>query len=153
MNAMDHFKSAHAVEECADLHAAAISALLNITGSSSHRIGGAGGGAIREIVTDVLENGVVECLVNSMQLHQFHAGVQQQACNLLLSIAECDEPARHHMARCGVREVVMAAIQRDVLCEMRISLQCARNLLRLLCHSSHDAPHLPLLTMKMFEEA
>jgi hypothetical protein len=39
------------------------------------------------------------------------------------------------MLDAGVKEVVMAAIQRDVLCEMRISLHCARNLLRLLCFS------------------
>lgn len=132
IDALAYFKS-DAVEERADLHSAAISALLVMTGSSSYRVGGAGGGATKEVVSEVLVKGGLPHLVKSMRLHKFNASVQQQGCNLLLALAEADESSRLDMVRYGVREVVTSAIQRDVLCEMRISLQCARNLLRLLC--------------------
>lgn len=104
-----------------------------------------------EIVAQVLARGGIQHLVSAMRLNKFHAGVQQQSCSLLLALAECHEDSRQDMVREGVREVVLAAIQRDVLCEMQISLQCARNLLRLLT-TSHDAPHLPVLTMNLFKE-
>ena len=115
------------------LQHAAVSTLLLLAGSSSHRVGGAGGGGIGEIVDDVVALNGLEIIVASMQTHPLHAGLQQQACSLLLAMAELRLECREHMVEAGVQAVVMAAIQRDVLCEMRMSLQCARNLLQMLC--------------------
>jgi len=115
-----------------NLQLAAISALLVLTGSSTHRVGGGGGGGISEIAREIVAADGLQLVVAGMYMHAAHAGVQQQACSLLLAMAEACEECRGAMVGAGVREVVMAAIQCDVLCEMRISLQCARNLLRLL---------------------
>jgi hypothetical protein len=115
-----------------DLQVAALSAILNLTGSSSHRVGGAGGGGVIEIVKKVLELKGLKYIVSAMCTHQMHEGVQQQACSVLLAMAEQSGKCRIAMVRAGVKEAVMAAIQCDVLCEMRISLLRARNLLELL---------------------
>jgi hypothetical protein len=126
LGAMQRFK-----KDCALQHSA-LSTLLLLAGSSSHRVGGAGSGGISEIVREIVAHQGINIIVASMRVHSSHAGVQQQACNLLLAMAELSQDCRADMVAAGVQRVVSAAIQHDVLSEMRISLQGARNLLRLL---------------------
>ena len=129
LGAMQRFRN-----DCRLQHSA-LSSLLFLTGSSSHRVGGAGAGGISEIVREINALRGIDVIVASMRENALHAGVQQQGCSLLLAMAELSQECRVEMVGAGVERVVAAAIQHDVLCEMRISLQCARNLLRLLqCH-------------------
>lgn len=133
-----------------DLQIAAASALLNLAQNRG------------DIITEVVTLKGLEQIVVSMRCHPFHAGLQQQFCRLLLVMAQLGvdvesteatsdrchvdigatvldsvrerqrEECARQMLRAQVAEAVKEAIQRDMLCEMRMSLQCARELLRIL---------------------